>query len=77
MASPLRGVRSSQVVDGLGDLAVDLDIGAAHSEAFGVWALYADAENGGDPRARVGAVHRDVQGDIEAHVEAQYATGAH
>lgn len=80
MASPSRSVcgrcrRSSQVVDGLDDLSVDLDIGPAYGETFGAGALYADAQDGGDARAGMGAVDRDMDGQFETHVEAQGSAG--
>ena len=82
MASLSRCVRGrcrccGEVVDGLADLAVNLDIGAAHGEAFGVWAFVADAQDGGDAPASVGPMHCDVQREVEAHVEAQHAASAY
>ena len=71
------GGRCSEVVDGLDDLAVDLDIAAVYGEAPGVRACVADAQDGGDARARLRAVYRDLQGVVEAHVEAQHAAGSY
>lgn len=71
------GGRCSEVVDGLGDLAVDLDIGAVRGEAAGVRAFVADAQDGGDTWSRLGAMQRDLKGIVEAHVEAKHAAGAY
>ncbi|MNR68668.1 hypothetical protein D3C85_1933600 [compost metagenome] len=56
------------MADGLDDLAVNLDIGATHGEAFGARAFDADAQDGGDTWSGVGAMDRDVKGQFEAHV---------
>lgn len=42
------GGRCSEAVDGLGDHAVDLDIGPVCGEASGVRDCVADAQNSGD-----------------------------
>lgn len=69
--------RCSEVVDGLDHFAVDLDISPVRGEAPGVRAFVADAQDGGDARARVGAMQRYLQGVVEAHVEAQHAAGVY
>lgn len=64
IASPSSRVRSwsyrcSKVVDGLANLAVDLDIASVYGETTGVRPFVADAQDGGDTWARLSTVQRD------------------